>query len=211
MYNELEKFLSSERLKGYLDKTKTKSEAIDLYEKNIFLSSKLYFLLNFFEIFLRNYCNEKLKKELGSDWYMKTDILLGDNKEKGQWAIDQIKLTKEKIEKNKKEKRIVDYPILLDDIVSNLELGFWTNLFIANYNNTIWRPYLRFIFKDFERKKLFKILDDIRKLRNRIFHFEPIVFDTKLKEKYSNIKYIIEYISNKKISAYIEEIAMRNF
>ena len=78
-------------------------------------------------------------------------------------------------------------------------------IFCANYEFTIWIPYLKHIFVGFQRKNLFKIIDAIRELRNRIFHYEPIIFNQQyLEEQYNNIIAIIGFISNDTICDYIE-------
>ena len=203
-YNGLEKFLSKERLDKYLQFTNNDiRKAVKLYELNIEISESLYLPLNYFEVFLRNHCNNKLVKEIDSNWF-NANILLGNNKEKGQWAINKIKEAKSKIIKHKKEKKILNYIPNSNDIISNLELSFWSNLFCANYEFTIWIPYLKHIFVGFQRKNLFKIIDAIRELRNRIFHYEPIIFNQNLEEQYNNIVAIICFISNKTICNYIE-------
>lgn len=48
-------------------------------------------------------------------------------------------------------------------------------------------------------------MDSIRELRNRIFHYEPIIFDKELKDKYDNIISIICFISNQEICSHIEK------
>lgn len=203
-YNGLEKFLSKEGLDKYLQFTNNDiRKAVKLYELNIEISESLYLPLNYFEVFLRNHCNNKLVKEIDNNWF-NSNILLGNNKEKGQWAIHKIKEAKSKIIKHKKEKKILNYVPNSNDIISNLELSFWSNLFCANYEFTIWIPYLKHIFVGFQRKNLFKIIDAIRELRNRIFHYEPIIFNQNLEEQYNNIVAIICFISNKTTCNYIE-------
>ncbi len=204
MYEKLETYLSKERLNKYLELADgNKEKAIKLYELNLNISESFYILLSYFEVFLRNFCNNKLIEEVGENWF-DTKILNGNNKNKGQWAINKIEETKEKIKKRKKEKKIINYIPTNTDIISNLELSFWTNLFCVNYEFTIWIPYLRNIFYGFNRKNFFKIIDSIRELRNRIFHYEPIIFDKKIKEKYDNIISIVCFISNQETCDYIE-------
>lgn len=199
--NNLQNFISKERLNKYLlISSNNINIAMELYKINLEISNSLYIPLSYFEIFLRNFCNDKLKKELGEYWF-ESNILYGNNIKKGQWAIDEITKVKNKIKKSKKDKEIM---LTNGDIISNLELSFWSNLFCSNYENHIWSPYLKQIFIGFERKKLFKDIDGIRKLRNRIFHYEPIIFDEFLEDKYKNIIALISFISNQDISDFIE-------
>lgn len=204
-YSSLEQFLSEERLNKYLKYTDNDIKlAIKLYELNIEISQSLYLPLNYFEVFLRNYCNNKLVKEINNSW-LNSNILFGNNKEKEKLTFKKIEEVKLRIIKHKKENNILNYIPNNNDIVSNLDLGFWTNLFCANYENTIWAPYLKHIFVGFQRKDLFKIINTIRELRNRIFHYEPIIFNQQyLEEQYNNIIAIIGFISNDTICDYIE-------
>lgn len=146
MYEKLETYLSKERLNKYLEMTSNNREkAVEPYKLNLNISKSFYILLSYFKIFLRNFCNNKLIKEVGENWF-DTTILNGNNKNKGQWAINKIEETKEKIIKHKKERKTINYIPTNADIISNLELSFWTNLFCTNYEFTIWIPYLRNIF-----------------------------------------------------------------
>ena len=202
MYDKLEIFLSKYRLEPYLlASNNDKEKAIELYNYNISLSKSLYLLLNYFEIILRNACNNKLIEKFKNDWMFNNYILDGNNPEKGKWAIDKIKETDQKI-KNRKNDNNISY----NDIVSNLDFGFWTNLFCANYEHKIWRPCLMHIFNTYTRKDIYNKLNKIKELRNRIFHYEPIVFDKNLKEKYNNIIEIISFLTNKETMEYLKNL-----
>lgn len=196
MYDQLEKYLSRERLEPYLLKCNKNIElAIKTYGVNIEISKSLYPLLDYFEIILRNKCNDKLKKELGDNWFYNNELLSGNNPEKGEKTISEIKKAINKVTKTKEIKRIHNYAITNGDVVSNLEFGFWNNLFSSNYEFKIWLPYLRHLFPNKNRKDLHREIELIRELRNRIFHYEPIIFDNKLKEKYKLIVDFITYIT----------------
>ena len=72
-------------------------------------------------------------------------------------------------------------------VVAALSFGFWVSLTgsggrltsgsKANYEMTLWRPALRRAFPHREkltRKQVHRPLNDLRTLRNRIAHHEPI-------------------------------------
>ena len=91
MYDKLEIFLSKYRLEPYLLASgNDKNKAVELYNYNINLSKSLYPLLNYFEIILRNVCNNKLIEKFKNNWMFNSYILDGNNPEKGKWAIDKI-------------------------------------------------------------------------------------------------------------------------
>ncbi|MFE2180117.1 hypothetical protein [Streptomyces sp. NPDC059455] len=59
-----------------------------------------------------------------------------------------------------------------------LTLGFWVSLLGPgnDYETRLWRPTLRLAFPSYRgpRKPLHQDLDDLRKLRNRVAHHEPV-------------------------------------
>ncbi|RCW47209.1 hypothetical protein DFQ14_101555 [Halopolyspora algeriensis] len=65
-----------------------------------------------------------------------------------------------------------------DDIVAKLTLGFWISLLSRGraYDRRFWVPVLHKAFPHYSgpRRPLHSELEDIRKLRNRIMHYEPI-------------------------------------
>lgn len=175
MYEKIEIYLSKERLNKYLDLANgDKEKAIIIYESNIIISHSFYVILQFIEITLRNKINNALIECFSKEWYFDNNLLLGENKEKGNSTIDKINKTIEKIKERKIEKK--KEPIITNgDIISWLDFGFWTNIFCGNYANTIWSQCLQYEFREFTRKDLHYKLNRIRNLRNRIFHYEPII------------------------------------
>lgn len=203
-YNDLEKYITKERLETYLINAKNSgSRAVDLYEWNTRISESLYTPLSYFEITLRNICNERFRKEFGENWCFNNHLLSGNNPEKGKWAINKITEAENKVKRRKSEKGILNYNIKLGDIISNLELSFWSNLFCANYNHNMWKPHLKYLFPNKERKELFKQIDSIRELRNRIFHHEPIIFDNNLENKYKLIIELLCIATNLQVCEYV--------
>ena len=181
MYDELEKFLSKERMESYLEKAGyNKERAVLYYEFNVMVSHSFYVELHFIEISLRNKINNALIKSFGKDWYLNNNLLLGNNKEKGISTIEKINDAIENIKKRKLEKKLE--PIINNcDVISYLDFGFWTNLFCSNYKNNIWDKCLRYEFEDFSRREINKKLNKLRNIRNRIYHYEPIEFLKNLK------------------------------
>jgi hypothetical protein len=131
------------------------------YKKDIELGKLFYEKLHFLEIFLRNKIDNEFQKVFGNDWLINTDKFPFSHK-------SLIKI-------NEVDKK--------DHKVSNLSFGFWSSLFHPYYHNKIWYknrdllPSVFPLFKAHERslKHIEKELDVIRKLRNRVFHFEPLI------------------------------------
>lgn len=64
MYNKLKNFLSSSKLKPYLDIEKDQEKAIKLFVYNLKLSSELYKLIHVFELSTRNIFDIFLSKSM---------------------------------------------------------------------------------------------------------------------------------------------------
>ena len=90
-------------------------------------------------------------------------------------------------------------PLEIGRIVAELNLGFWINLYD--------RPYMEFQKQSIKnqfpnatnrQRDIFKIkdrLNDIRLLRNRIFHYEPIWHWTDLNTYFQEIKELLQWIN----------------
>jgi hypothetical protein len=190
------KYLSRERLKPYLELAGGDFNiATELYSWNVTLSENFYTPLCYFEVVLRNICNEKLRKELGDYWFYDKKLLSGNNPKKSRCSLGKIKEAKAKI----LEFRNPSYSITNGDMVSSLQFGFWVNLFRANYEHKIWKPYLKYVFPEINRGDLFEIVNNIRKIRNRVFHYEQILLKYDLEKEYEQLLRIIGTMSQGKI------------
>jgi hypothetical protein len=189
-------FLSKERLKQYMNVVNNKNDAIELYEWNIKLSEKFYGILCHFEIFFRNTCHEILKQRIGEKWYLNRTLLLGHNSRKGEKTIGKVEEAYNKFKNNKLgNKNISIKDTSPCDIISNLTLGFWVNLFSSNYHDNIWGKYFKhYLFFEKEQKQVFEDLRSINNIRNRIFHHEPIIFKYNLIEYWGLIEFVLEEI-----------------
>ena len=192
MQNEnLEKLLSVKRLETYYKQFKDdKTKAILYYQLNTKIYQSFYPLLSNLEISLRNTIHQSFSVRFNTEnWF---EVL--DYKD----LADQVKIAKSKISKNKQK-------LGCDKIVSELTFGFWTALFNKQYAKLFWRP-LMFAFKELEkeqkhRDKIAYKLNQVRKFRNRIFHYEPICNDLlALKANYNNIIDILNWLDKNLVS-----------
>lgn len=92
----------------------------------------------------------------------------------------QINENKSRLIKSKKE-------ITNSRILAELNFGFWTTLFNRKYARIFWKPLHR-IFPNMpkENKKRTEVssrLNHIRVFRNRIYHYEPIIWDLEILKK----------------------------
>ncbi len=79
-------------------------------------------------------------------------------------------------------------------VISELSFGFWTGLFSADYSSVIWErpgllkdafPYMPKSIR--KRSTLAGRFGEVRKLRNRVFHHEPISARPSLSTEHANI------------------------
>ncbi len=162
-----EYFLSPERLGAYIRMADGRPDnAVALYLCNLDHCQRFYKKLHWLEIGLRNAINRQLSIHYGSMWFDSRNIALG--------AIEkqQIKKAKDTLLKNNK-------PITNANIVAALNFGLWVNLFNSPYEN-LWRFNLRKSFPGcrttLQRKELRAKLHPVLGLRNRIAHYEPIIY-----------------------------------
>jgi hypothetical protein len=192
MKNEnLERLLSAKRLETYYQLFNgEKNNAIEYYQLNTKISEAFYPLLANLEITLRNSIHQSFTVRFGTEnWFEEVGY---------QDLADQIKIAHSKIIKNRQL-------LNCDKIVAELTFGFWTSLFNKQYARLFWRP-LMFAFKELEdqqkhRDKIAYKLNQVRKFRNRIFHYEPICNDLfALKTNYDNIIDILNWLDKDLVS-----------
>lgn len=165
--DNLEQLLSVKRLETYFKQFNgNKSKAIEYYQLNTQISESFYPLLSNLEIALRNSIHKSFSLRFGTESWFENIIF--------QELKDHVNIAKSKITKSKQF-------LTNDKIVAELTFGFWTSLFNKQYAQLFWKP-LMFVFKDLEnelkhRDKIAFKLNNIRKFRNRIFHYEPICND----------------------------------
>lgn len=142
-----------------------KEKGLKLYAWNSALSQALYTPLQGLEITLRNAIGNRLRSTYGPAWYELNpgpplhyplpDMLLKARTELGRRGI------------------VADH----GRVVAELNWGFWTGILAKRYEQ-LWRSDLRHVFQSagpLTRNAVFLPLDDLRRLRNRIAHHEPIL------------------------------------
>lgn len=134
--------------------------AIELYDWNVKVSSAFFESIHYLEVGLRNVMDEALSAAFGSTWLSPASPVLTDRSRKSiAIALKHAGGTTAPHGK----------------IVAELPFGFWWSLLADEYNRPLWQPALRHAFEaPVRRRKLHAELDDVRRLRNRIAHHEPI-------------------------------------
>lgn len=194
--DDLAASLSPERLSTYLRAVQgNREQALRLYTWNTAMSAAFYGPLQGLEVALRNALHRQLGERYGACWY--------DNPAAG-FDMGCI----ERIERAKAEVLHAGRSIAPPRVVAVLSFGFWISLLgsggrsdstgrKADYEKTLWRPALRGAFpfcKSLTRKQVHGPLNELRTLRNRIAHHEPI-FSRRLKADYESILEVTGWIS----------------
>ena len=188
---------SIERLSSFVYSTNDTIEDVKKrYNDNVKISQSLYPELCTLEVILRNTINNALKSKISKTWLedeIKNNTLLKN---------DDYKLLMSAYEITKKECLSNNKPITNGKIIANLNFGFWTNLCMKKYSASIWnkKQCFKSVFVHYPNKKpeisiISKKLYAIRKLRNRIFHYEQIFrYPNKTLGIYNTIVEILSYL-----------------
>jgi hypothetical protein len=181
---ELLQILSAERLGPYLLAANDDfGTALALYEHNQALSEALYIPLQNLEVGLRNRLHVMLSLQFGQTWFDSGVI-------RKPAQVRAIQEAKDKLQR-------VGKPTDPGRIVAELNFGFWTGFFDACYDQPLWHRHLRAVFSGAPRgqaltRKLFSgRLEAIRRLRNRVFHHEPILRIRQLAQTHSDLQLLL--------------------
>jgi hypothetical protein len=157
------------------------------YAWNITLAESLYPLLQCMEIALRNSVHQAAAAAYQTPWWFDTLNLLEPINASG-------------IAKARSDLAAASKPITAAGIVAEQNFGFWTALFNRSQEQLLWPRISRSAFPGLPRRMarrtiIAERLNEIRKLRNRIFHHEPIWYFNDLREKHSRILELIGWTS----------------
>lgn len=166
--DDLARLLSQPRLDEYKKAVGGKLEpALQLYAWNLEVSAALYESLHYFEVAFRNTIDAALTAWAASlpgpsaPWYRHPGVPLHRASQK---------VVREAIGRTTYGGR----PELGGRVVAELSLGFWGGLLSNRYNRSLWAPCLRTAFPTSRRNTLHDAVDELRRLRNRIAHHEPV-------------------------------------
>jgi hypothetical protein len=171
-WNDLEKHFSTPRLKRYRtarggDETRA---AVD-YTNNVLLAEAMFPMLNVVEIALRNAIHIRLSRLYGRpDWW---EAWVNDPQ--FNWQNKEVSNAKAKLTRRHEQQTP-------DKVLAELNFGFWSSLFNSQFQQVLWKD-LRLVFarcpkQQRKRHNISAALNQIRDLRNRIFHHEPLLWLT---------------------------------
>jgi hypothetical protein len=171
-WNDLEKHFSPARLGRYRAARggDTAKAAAD-YSCNVLLSEAMVPMLNVLEITLRNGIHARLSRLYRrTDWW---EAWVGDPA--FRWQNQEVANAKAKLIRRHE-------PQTPDKVLAELTFGFWSSLFNTHFQTVLWKD-LRLVFArcpkpQRQRHNISAALNQIRDLRNRVFHHEPLLWLT---------------------------------
>lgn len=186
---QVESILHTERLDAYRQDGADHTLTLARYMLNMALSESLYPTLQFSEIALRNAVHRELSARCGTDgWFDSPSARLTP------WQQDKVAEAKATLRRSQK-------PLTPGRIVAELTFGFWTGFFNNAHARTGIGAFLsRSAFPhapvvEQYRARLDRRWQDIRDLRNRVFHHERILHWRDLDARHQAILEIIAWMS----------------
>ena len=177
-FHDFEQVISPVRIGRYLTACECNTrKAMTLYRKNLHLSQELFTVISCFEIALRNAIDKHYTDILGNDWLRDSAVTGGifDNTN-CKIAAQTINTEVSKLHKNKQYNHT--------KLVAELGFGFWRYLFSSHQYRVCGKTLLK-VFPSkppssptaqYNADYIFRELQKINNLRNRIAHHEPICF-----------------------------------
>ncbi len=167
------------------------------YAWNIGLCESLYPSLNGLEIALRNSIQSAATNEFGDEFWFDHLSL--------QKSRDALSNARKKVSGDQNGQTIS-----ANDLVAQLNFGFWVGLFDSQYEQYLWPKLLRAVFPSIPRRNrtratLSKRLHQVRGLRNRVFHHEPLWNRDNLDIQHQQILETIGWI-NPNLRRFVETI-----
>ena len=186
---DLQKALSEERLESYRSPQGTDLDMLVNYFWDIDLAEAIVPCLHAAELALRNSIHDAFTAKYETDmWFYIPGVLEPGQLGQLSRALSQLA-----------DRRAAPTP---GRIVAELMSGFWVTILSDPYNQRVWQPQsfamLRTVFPysgTLPRQAIQTRFNTIRKLRNRVFHFEPIFDRPNLSQEHADIHEAIGWIS----------------
>lgn len=207
---EIKRGLSVERFNAYQsDANESALTTLGTYAWNVALCEAIYPVLHVCEVAVRNAVNDALRHEYENGGFGRPHRVAGAT----CWIDDgTVVLTREHADRVRKVKRRLKGQLGRKNqkytpgrLVAALNFGFWVYIFDSTYGYKspkrpgLWPRLLAKVFphlnKAARRKEVQGRLNDIRRLRNRVFHHEPIWRLQNLNATYEEVFEVISWVS----------------
>lgn len=149
----------------------TTEQALELYAWNANVSASLLAPLHICEVTIRNAIAEAIEAKYGPNWPWSTAFETSLPTPNGPGYHPRKDLLEVRVKQP-----------TVGKIIPELKFAFWQRMFTSRHDQRLWTPYLKAVLPNIPttqtteqaRQHLFDELENIRKLRNRIAHHEPI-------------------------------------
>jgi len=173
---------------GYEAAAQNYEEAVALHARNIVLSESLYPIFHLLEIVVRNQMHKAFTAKFGTpEWF------------NGAW-VAQAEC--DKVSEARRKLVARGRAFAPDDIIASVSFGFWCGLLDTRYeiNRSLWPSQVSVIVPSAprilrSRKILSARMEKARRLRNRIFHHEPISHWQDIQAQRDNLFELLDWIS----------------
>lgn len=191
LFQELEQPFSRERLGSYFQASGSERAALINYFWNIQLCEALYPTLDALEVALRNAIHAAATVRYGTEYWFDQPTVLRFRQP------DAVQAARDELQRN-------NAPQNAGRIVAELSFGFWTTILSGPYEQHFWRPnnyrplrqvVPRMPYRERTRVKVHDRVNDLRGLRNRVFHYEPVWNRPTLAQDHANLLETIGWIS----------------
>ncbi len=169
-WSDLEKHFSAARLGRYRASCNSDvARAAKAYVNNMLLAEATMPMLNVLEIALKNGVHQRLITLYNrSDWW---ESWVSDPS--FTWQVREVVGAKAKLQRRAEA-------LTPDKIIAELPFGFWSSLFNVQFQTVLWKD-LRLVFPrcpkpQRQRHTVSSALNQIRELRNRVFHHEQLLW-----------------------------------
>lgn len=195
----LEPAISSARLESYRNDGDDLTMIVN-YFHNLELSEAMYPSLQAFEVAYRNRLHDSLTMRYGTPFWF-------DNPDFAQSRLhaESVVSVRNGLRRDGKS-----HPLSADHIVSRLSFGFWHGLLNRPFERSLWRPdgyeLIGEVFpfasrRGRSRQVLWRNIEQIRIIRNRVMHYEPIWHRPRLNSDHLLILEMLGWISPEMQSA----------
>lgn len=168
--------VSSDRFSAYAHPGDSPEQTAGRYLWNMALSEALYPVLQTLEVAFRNSLHASITTRLGTRWFENSSLISDD------WARAEVTAAKQRLTRLGR----AHDP---GRVIATLPFGFWTDLLHIKYeqagrkrppSSSLWPFLLRIVFphaprQGTTRSSMSTRMEGLRDLRNRTFHYEPIM------------------------------------
>ena len=224
-FKKFSKLYSNARVSRYVKAANgDKRKAQKLYYANARIAQSFQPLLSFFEVILRNQLHYALAAYFNDvQWlinqktgFMSDPSLIHVVKKTGKVMVNDF--LKKEVERSERTLISKKRNVTAGRVIAELNLGFWNSLY-ETHHYALLKGVPCQIFKSlptgYGRKEVNNAIQEIRTLRNRVSHNEPLCFSNKVydmtyaKEMYGKINDFLSWI-NPNIMASLKSESLDN-